>query len=140
MFEQTDKYLNQGHFFFNPGDNLKKASADVPDLPGVYYIMRLARGGIDLVYIGSSGTISQNGNFSSQLLRGRLNNKQEGLKRQQFFDKKMKQEGIDALDIYWFVTFDKNHQDLPGYVEGILMQRYFEIYGTLPPWNKKFPS
>lgn len=140
MFDQTNKYSNQGHFFLNPGDNLKGKSSEVPDLPGVYYIMRLAGGGIDLVYIGSSGTVNQKGRFSNQLLRGRLNNKFDGMQRQHYFEKKMKEENIDALDIYWFVTYDENHQDLPGYVEGILMQRYFEIYGTLPPWNKKFPS
>lgn len=139
MFEQTNKYKNHGHFFLNPGESLKTNSSEVPDLPGVYYIMRLAGGGIDLVYIGSSGTVNQTGGFSSQLLRGKLNNKQGGMKRKQFFEDKMKEENIDALDIYWFVTFDENHQDLPGYVEGILVQRYFEIYGTLPPWNKKFP-
>ncbi len=140
MFDQTNKYKNHGHFFFNPGDNLREKSSEVPGLPGVYYIMRLAHGNIDLVYIGSSGTINQKGRFSNQLLRGRLNNEHDGMKRQNYFEQKMKQEGIDALDIYWFVTFDENNQDLPGYVEGILMQRYFEMYGTLPPWNKKFPS
>lgn len=140
MFDQTNKYANHGHFFLNPGDSLREKSSDVPNLPGVYYIMKLADGHIYLVYIGSSGTLYQNGAFSSQLLRGRLNNKQGGMKRQQFLEKKIKEEKIDALDIYWFVTFDENHQDLPGYVEGKLVQRYFEIYGELPPWNKKFPS
>lgn len=140
MFDQTNKYTNHGHFFLSPGDNLQEKSSEVPDLPGVYYIIRLAGGGIDLVYIGSSGTVNQNGTFSNQPLRGELIDKQDGMKRQQYFDQKMKQEDIEALDIYWFVTFDENHQDLPGYVEGVLMQRYFEIYGNLPPWNKKFPT
>ncbi|MEX0649001.1 MAG: hypothetical protein WEA56_01475 [Balneolaceae bacterium] len=140
MFDQTNKYPNQGHFFFNPGDNLQNKSSEVPDLPGVHYIMRLAGGSIDLVYIGSSGTVNQKGTLSNQSLREELNNKQEGIKRQQFFEKKIEAEKIDGLDIYWFVTFDENHQDLPGYVEGVLVQRYFEVYGTLPPWNKKFPS
>jgi hypothetical protein len=37
-----------------------------------------------------------------------------------------------ALDIYWFATMDRNHCDLPSYVEGLLMQRYFEVHGRLP--------
>ena len=40
---------------------------------------------------------------------------------------------IDALDIYWFVTFDDKNKILPGYVEGLLLKRYFEVHGTLPP-------
>ena len=140
MFDELNKYKNHGHFFLSPGENLREKSAGVPDLPGVYYIFKLARGKIELVYIGSSGTMQQEGNFKKQFLYGRLNNKQDGLKRQQFFNQKMKEEDIDALDIYWFVTFDENHQDLPGYVEGLLMQRFYTTYGELPAWNKQFPA
>ena len=60
------------------------------------------------------------------------------MKRQEFFDKKMIEENIDGLDIYWFVTMDKSNNDLPGYLEGLLMQRFFEVQGRLPLWNKDF--
>lgn len=138
MFDELNQYQNNGHFFFQKGDSLSIQSKDVPQLPGVYYILRLAQGKIDLVYIGKSGTIVQNGRFKSQLLKGRINNKQEGMKRQQYFEQKMEQENIDGLDIYWFVTYDKNHHDLPGFVEGQIIQRYFDLHGCLPPWNKEF--
>jgi len=138
MFSELEKYKNNGHFFYEKGKNLKELSSDVPDLPGVYYILKLSRGKIDLVYIGKSGTILQNGKFKEQGLNGRLNNKQDGIKRQDFFNEKCEKENIDALDIYWFVTFDNKCQDLPGYVEGTIMQKYFELYGKLPPWNKEY--
>lgn len=138
MFDELRKYKSNGHFFFRKGDNLASSSIDVPDLPGVYYFLRLANGKVDLVYIGKSGTIMQSGKFKDQLLKGRLNNKQDGMKRQLFFDLKMKQENIDGLDIYWFVTIDKSSNDLPGYVEGLLMQRFYELHGILPEWNKDF--
>lgn len=138
VFDELKKYKNNGHFFFNPGDKLIEASNEVPELPGVYYIIRLANSKVDLVYIGKSGTINQSGKFKDQLLRGRINNKSEGVKRQKYFEQKISDENIDALDIYWFVTMDKNNSDLPGYVEGLLMQRYFEVNGVLPLWNKCF--
>ena len=138
MFDETKKYKTQGHFFFKKGNSLKEQSVDVPELPGVYYIIRIANGRVDLVYIGKSGTISQSGKFKEQLLQGRINNKQDGMKRQVYFQNKIAEENIDGLDIYWFVTMDKTNIDLPGYVEGILMQRYFDIHGKLPPWNKCF--
>lgn len=50
----------------------------------------------------------------------------------------MLQKEIDALDIYWFVTFDKDNQHLPSYVEALLLQKHFDIYGCLPQWNKGF--
>ena len=138
MFDELKKYKNSNHFFFEPGSNLVEVSMDVPNLPGVYLIYRLAKGKVVLVYIGKSGTVEQNGKFKNQLLRKRLNNKQDGVKRQQFFDQKMNEENIDALDIYWFVTYDEEQKDLPAFVEGLIMQRYFEAHGKLPPWNKNF--
>ena len=135
MFDEIKKYKNNGHFFFNSGDKLIEASENVPELPGVYYIIKLSGGRIDLVYIGKSGTINQSGVFKDQLLKGRINNKTNGMKRQKYFEQKMLEENIDALDIYWFVTMDKSNSDLPGYVEGLLMQRYFEVHGKLPSWN-----
>jgi hypothetical protein len=138
MFDELNKYKINGHFFFKKGDILSAVSKDVPDKPGVYYILRLAKGKVELVYIGKSGTIMQDGRFKDQLLRGRINNKQNGMKRQEYFTLKIEQENIDVLDIYWFVTMDDTYKDLPGYVEGLLMQRFYELNGMLPEWNKDF--
>jgi hypothetical protein len=118
--------------------SLKEISSDVPNLPGVYYIVKLAEAKVSLVYIGKSGTVMNNGKFKDQGINGRLNNKQEGMKREEFFDKKCQEKNIDALDIYWFVTIDKEYNDLPGFVEGTLMQRFYEVYGKLPEWNKEY--
>jgi len=60
------------------------------------------------------------------------------MKRQDFFDKKMVEENIDGLDIYWFVTFDESNNDLPSFVKAQLMQRFYEVHGKLPLWNKNF--
>lgn len=135
MFDELKIYKNNGHFFFKRGNSLKDVSKDVPDLPGVYYIIRLAGGRVKLVYIGKSGSIEQDGQFKKQGLRGSLNNKQGGLQRQDYFEKKFREENIDGLDIYWFVTFDKTNRNLPGYVEGLILQIHFERYGCLPEWN-----
>lgn len=137
MFDELTKYKNNGHFFFKRGQTLLQV-CNAPEQPGVYYILMLRKGKIELVYIGSSGTINQQGKFSSQLLRGRINNKQTGMKRQQFFEEIMLQKEIDAFDIYWFITFDKDNRHLPSYVEALLLQKHFDIYGCLPQWNKGF--
>lgn len=138
MFDELSKYAHQGHFFFKNGDKLSEVSKEVPEEPGIFCVYRLARGNIDLAYVGCSGTILQNGKFKDQMLKGTINNKQESIKRQEFFERKFVQENIEALDIYWSVTFDRNHHDLPSYVKAVLLQRYFEIYGKLPLWNKDF--
>lgn len=137
MFDELDKYKNNGHFFFQKGDVLKDVSKDVSNMPGVYCIYRLRDGAVELVYIGKSGVMLPNGTFGDQLLNKRLNNKQDRVSQQKFFEQKLLEDGSDALDIYWYVTFDQDSQDIPSYVEGVLLQRYFEIYGRLPEWNKE---
>jgi len=132
MFDETKKYKTQGHFFFKKGNSLKEQSVDVPELPGVYYILRLAKGKVDLVYIGKSDNDLQSGSTVGASLADALT---QAVAQ---FQNKMTEENIDGLDIYWFVTMDKTNNDLPGYVEGILMQRYFDIHGKLPPWIKCF--
>ncbi|WP_306568240.1 hypothetical protein [Flavobacterium lindanitolerans] len=137
MFYGLEQY-KQGHFFFKKGDNLRTISESVPDLPGVYFVLSLAEEKAEIVYIGKSGTILQTGNFKGQTLRSRINNKQEKIKRQDFFTQRIENEQINALHIYWFVTIDENNNDLPGYVEGFLMQQYFKMYCRLPEWNKEY--
>lgn len=138
MFDELSKYKNQGHFFFQVDNSLAEQSKNVPDLPGVYYILKLAQGHVELVYIGKSGSVNQDGSFKAQTLRNRINNKQNGSRRQGFFERKIREEGIDGLDIYWFVTWNEDHQDLPAYVEGVIMQNFFDVQGCLPAWNKSF--
>jgi hypothetical protein len=53
VFIELDKYKSSGHFFFKNGDKLSVASKDVPNSQGVFYILRLAKGKIDLVYIAN---------------------------------------------------------------------------------------
>ena len=137
MFDELTKYKNNGHFFFERGQTLSQV-CNATEQPGVYYILMLRKGKIELVYIGASGTINQQGKFSKQLLKGRINNKQNGVKRQHYFDEIMLQNDIDALDIYWFVTFNEKHQHIRTYVEALLLQKHFEIYECLPEWNKEF--
>ncbi len=138
MFDELIKYKTNGHFFFKNGDSLAVVSKGVPTMQGIYYIMRLAAGNIDLVYIGKSGTMQQNGSFKTQSLRGRINNRFNGQSRQEFFQSKFVEQPFEALDIYWYVTMDKSNQHLPAYVEAILLQQYFEVHQKLPPWNKCF--
>lgn len=138
MFDDLRKYETNGHFLYKNGDSLANVSKGVPRMQGIYYIVKLAAGNIDLVYIGKSGTMQQNGSFKTQSLRGRINNRFNGQSRQEFFETKFRQQPFESLDIYWYVTMNDSFHDLPSYVEAILLQQYFEVHQKLPPWNKCF--
>jgi hypothetical protein len=136
MFDELKRYKTHGNFQLLKGAKLSVASKAVPEQAGVYYIIRLARGRVDLVYIGKTSTINQDGDLGIETLRWRITNRQDGTKWQLFFDKKFNEENIDGLDIYWFVTMDDKVRHLPGYVEGLLMQNFYELYERLPEWNE----
>ncbi len=86
MIDELKQYKNQGHFFFKPGDSLKTVSKDVPDLPGVYFIYRLSRGRVEIVYIEEAGIMLQNGAFEKHGLKSGLNSKHDGMTKQNYFD------------------------------------------------------
>jgi len=129
MFDELHKYKINGHFFFKKGDSVDQVGKNVPELPGMYYVIRLAKGRVELVYTGKSGIITPGGPKTSLL-------KQTLIGQQDFFDSKMSKGEIDALDIYWFVTMDANHIDLPAYVEGLILQTIYDVHGRLPEWHK----
>jgi hypothetical protein len=108
-------------------------------MPGVYCIFKVWKDEKKLVYIGSSGTRNQKEGFKNQLLCGRLvKGKQDGMRRQNYFINQFQMNDIERLEIYWFVTYDEHSKHLPKYVEGVLLQKYFELNGCLPLWNKSF--
>ncbi len=137
MFDELEKYKNKGHFFFMKESDLKEVSKDVPDLPGVFYVFRLAGGRIDLVYIDYPGGRANDNPADKQSLRERINGKHGSMTRQEFFERKMAEEQIEGLDIYWVVTHDGKHKDAPSKIARKLIQRHLDIYGELPVWNNE---
>jgi len=141
MFDELNNYKDNDHFFFSSHESLaEKCNAPI-NKSGVYLIYALAKGRIELVYIGSSGKIQNNGKLKSReggLFDRIVNGKQFGEARNKSWPKKLDTEQIEALDIYWYNTFNDEVQDIPAYVEAILIQKHFDIYGKLPRWNKEF--
>jgi len=108
---------------------------------GIYIVYALKNGKIELIYIGSSGKIKQDGmrKIRKGVIFDRLINvNQFDYPRKISWKEKIIDERIEALDIYWYETFEQNHSDIPTTIEGIIIQRYFDIYGTLPKWNKEY--
>ena len=140
MFDELKKYKRSGHFFFKSSDNLSVVCNAPKDCSGLYLIYALERKKVNLIYIGISGRQGVDGNIIHRQdgLRGRfLKGKQFGALRKITWPQQMKLEGIEALDIYWNVTYDGNNKDFPKVLEDELLLKYKSLYGELPRWNKK---
>jgi len=142
MFDELRKYKNNNHFFFKKNDNLENVCNAPKNKSGIYIVYELKNGRIELVYIGSSGKVHNSGNIKHRkggLFDRIVNGHQFGnIPRKIYWAQKLKDENIEALDVYWYDTFNHDTRDIPAYVEAIIIQRFYEIQGNLPRWNKEF--
>lgn len=142
MFDELDKYQS-GHFFLNPNDNMMQVCNAPTDKSGVYIVYALAKEKIELIYIGRSGKKGPDGNIQTRVagcggIKDRLVNGKHfnRIARRTSWPQQMKQENIEALDIYWYITYDDVTKDFPEDVERALLQHHISIYERLPRWNK----
>lgn len=141
MFEILEKYNSKDHFFFQEKEDLGTQCNAPKNGIGVYLAYALRHGRIELIYIGSSGKIPQNGKVKKSidgLSEGIVNGKQFNRPRNISWKSKLKREKIEALDVYWYQTFDENNIDIPENIKGSIIQSFFEMNGRLPIWNKEY--
>lgn len=130
------KFIKQGYFTFKIGDSLSQKTKEIPNGYGVYRIYANSSEG-ELLYIGKGGTVHTDGGFDKQPLKKRLNNKQENMRREKFFIKKMNEDKqLKALYIEWLIIDEKLF--LPAYYEAALIQDYYAKHSKLPKWNKEY--
>jgi len=139
------KYKKSGKFIYSQNDDLRLVCNAVKDKSGVYLIYNCDTK--ELLYIGCSGHIKNNGEISTRKtggggLYGRIvNGHQFGkMKRYEALPQKMREENITQIEIIWYVTFIEktNLKHSPTFVESNLLQEYFEKNNRLPIWNLKF--
>ena len=142
MFDELAKYKNNNHFVFTANEELENVCNAPEKKSGVYIVYELKNGKVELVYIGSSGKVQNNGNIKHRdggLYDRIVNGHQFGkIPRKKSWKQKLIEEKIEALDVYWYDTFNDQNTDIPGFVEAIIMQRFFDLQGRLPRWNKEF--
>ena len=135
------KYKNADHFFFKPEDSLSQSCNAPKKGSGIYLVFIAETEAKELIYIGRSGCVQNDGKIKHRKggLNDRIvNGKQFDKPRRTSWPSKMKEENIKELEICWYETFNYKVKDIPAYVEAKLLQRFFEINGRLPNWNKEF--
>ncbi|MGZ3871819.1 MAG: hypothetical protein ACXVJD_02810 [Mucilaginibacter sp.] len=143
MFDELLKYKSNDHFFYQSTDSLEEVCNAPADKDGVYIVYELKGGRINMVYIGSSESGSQAifkerlAGLSKSIINGP---EPEKAPRTQTWPIKMMVENIDALDIYWWVTYKGNLKDSPAKLQRQLLSIYKSVNGGLPTWNKAVPG
>jgi len=145
MFDELTKYTHNDHFFFVSTDRLIEKCNAPTDKSGVYIVYALAKGKIELIYIGRSGKKERDGSIFVRKaglggIKDRLVNglQFDRMPRKKSWPIKMMSEDIEALDVYWYVTHDRRNNDCPKEIEKILLNNHVAMWGRLPRWNKAF--
>ncbi len=126
MFQEPKNYTDNDHFFFQADKDLEKICNAPKDKDGVFKVVELRNGKVNLVYIGYSSS----GGLFDEIVNGihfDKNSRKTGWTYQLLKDK------TDALDIYWYVTNGKDEQKKEQ-VE--MLKDFVERTGKLPKWNK----
>ena len=126
MFQEPKNYADNDHFFFEAGKDLEKVCNAPKDKDGVFKVLELRNGNINLVYIGYSNS----GGLFNEIVNGLhldKNTRKTGWTYQMLKDK------TDALDVYWYETNGEDEQKK----EQVKMLKDFVVQtGKLPKWNK----
>jgi hypothetical protein len=105
------------------------------------YIWENADNG-EVIYVGMAGKICQNGEFTNHDIqrrmlasRGRDLANRRDIQTNAYIKLKMQTYNISRLNIHPLYTYDRV---LPGYVEAVILNCYFQINGRLPLLNSHF--
>lgn len=135
----------------------KMAEAKVSPGYGVYAIYGLRDRKKELIYVGKSGTVRQDGSLQKQGLSGRIGNKGKGLGRPTIYkvlvdhadvteaDKNavlmeypfIKDSSYDTLEFRWIETYKDGKGVPPAVAEANLLWAHLNEFGKLPKMNSK---
>jgi hypothetical protein len=138
-------YKEHSFFHFSPKDQLKAVCNAPSDKAGIYIVYGCFNGERELIYIGSSGHVTNDGSIhvrtsglggiKDRVVNGHHFNKE---KRNISWPRQMIAEKIEMLEIHWYVTHNADLIHSPCYVEHCLLHAYLNAEKRLPRWNKKF--
>jgi hypothetical protein len=110
---------------------------EVPNSYGIYIIYSIKNLSKNIIYIGKSGTMINDGTFKSQGIAKRLTRIQNGLQRRIYFQNVIEKYQFEKLEFLWITTFDKMYKEIPSLSEAKMIQAYFSEFKKLPLLSKE---
>ena len=142
MYKELKKFKNQNSFSFTQNDDLEKVCNTSENVSGVFLVYDVKDEVKELIMVGSTGTIQNDGSLKSKNggMFDKIVNGHQFAKtgRKYSWPAQMKIENIDRLEVYWYDTFNDKNKVIPTFVEGQVLQLYFDETGKLPRWNVAF--
>jgi hypothetical protein len=142
MYKELKKFKNQNSFSFTANDNLETVCNSSETVNGVFLVYDVKGEEKELIMVGSTGTIQNNGTLKSKNggMYDKIVNGHQFAKtgRKYSWPAQMKFENIERLEVYWYDTFNEKNKVIPTFVEGQILQNFLDETGKLPRWNVAF--
>lgn len=141
MYKELKKIKTKNSFSYTINDSLEEV-CNAPDTSGVFLVFEVKVDEKELIMVGSTGTIQNDGTLKSK--NGGLNDKivnghqfaKTG--RKYTWPTQMKLENIDRLEVEWYESFNDKTKLIPTTLEGQILQNFLDENGKLPRWNVAF--
>ena len=135
-YESMKKHFTFNSLILTKNDNITEIliKNEVPNTFGIYIIYKNEVVYKNIIYIGKAGEIDNTGINKKQGLQKRLSNTRDKKTANEYF-KDLFTENIEKLIIEYYETPTSL---IPSFVEGVLIQEYFQTFQKLPLLNKAY--
>jgi hypothetical protein len=140
--KELKKFKNQNSFSFTVNDSLETVCNVGDDVSGVFLVYQVVGEEKELIMVGSTGTIQNDGSLKSKSggMYDKIVNGHQFAKtgRKYSWPAQMKLENIDQLEVCWYDSFNDKNKVIPTFLEGQVLQNFLDENGRLPRWNVAF--
>ena len=142
MEKELKKYKSTNSFLFNTDLNLEEVCNAPDGASGVFLVYDTTNEAKELIMVGSTGTVQNDGTLKvkSGGLYDKIVNGHQFAKtaRKYTWKTQLAKENIEALEVFWYETYNAKTKVIPTFVEGQILQLFLKENGKLPKWNVAF--
>jgi len=142
MYKEVSKFKNSGSFQFSSSDDLEVVCNAPNDASGVFLVYSIEGDNKVLIMVGSTGTVQNDGTLKAKNggLYDKIVNGHQFAKtaRKHSWKTQLKLEKIEAIEVFWYETYNDKTKVIPTFVEGQILQLFLKENGKLPRWNVAF--
>ncbi|UPQ78997.1 hypothetical protein M0M57_15425 [Flavobacterium azooxidireducens] len=142
MYKEVSKFKNSGSFQFSSNDDLEVVCNAPNDASGVFLVYSIEEDNKTLIMVGSTGTVQNDGTLKAKNggLYEKIVNGHQFAKtaRKYSWKTQLQLEKIEAVEVFWYETYNNKTKVIPTFVEGQILQLFLKENGKLPRWNVAF--
>ena len=142
MYKEVSKFKNSGSFQFSTNDDLEVVCNAPNEASGVFLVYAIQEENRELIMVASTGTVQNDGTLKAKNggLYDKIVNGHQFAKtaRKYSWKTQLKLEKIEAVEVFWYETYNYKTKVIPTFVEGQILQLFLKETGKLPRWNVAF--